>query len=100
MTSLKESVYFHEIKLFFIHEHFDELSIGQLNALVDIYQDILHHKDPKLNPMTNQFNTIKISMLIYRICYKIEEKNIYSLITKCSLLKNYLIKSLVEYFEK
>ena len=37
MTSLKESVYFHEIKLFFIHEHFDELSIGQLNSLVDIY---------------------------------------------------------------
>ena len=100
MTSLKESVYFHEIKLFFIHEHFDELSIEQLNMLIDIYQDILHHKDPKLNPMVNQFNTIKISMLIYRICFKIEEKRIYSLITKCSLLKQYLIDSLVNYFEK
>ena len=53
-----------------------------------------------MNPMVNQFNTIKISMLIYRICFKIEEKQIYSLITKCSLLKNYLINSLVSYFEK
>jgi hypothetical protein len=39
-------------------------------------------------------------MLIYRICYKIEEKKIYSLITKCSLLKSYLINGLVSYFEK
>lgn len=100
MSSLKESVYFHEIKLFFVHEHFDVLSISQLNNLIDIYQEILHHKDPKLNPMVNQFNTIKISMLVYRICFKIEEKKIYSLITKCSLLKQYLISSLVSYFEK
>lgn len=39
-------------------------------------------------------------MLIYRICYKIEEKQIYSLITKCSLLKSYLVNGLVSYFEK
>lgn len=31
MACLKESVKFHEIKLFFIHEHFDQLNIGQLN---------------------------------------------------------------------
>ena len=53
-----------------------------------------------MNPVVNQFNTIKISMLIYRICFKIEEKQIYSLITKCSLLKSYLINGLVSYFEK
>jgi len=39
-------------------------------------------------------------MLIYRICFKIEQKKIYSLITKCTLLKDYLIKSLTNYFEK
>lgn len=100
MNSIKDSVYFHEMKLFFLHEHFDVLTIAQLNQIVDIYQDILHSKDAKMNPVVNQFNTIKISMLIYRICYKIEEKQIYSLITKCSLLKAYLIKGLVGYFEK
>ena len=39
-------------------------------------------------------------MLIYRICWKIEQKQIYSLITKCSVLQNYLISSLMKYFEK
>lgn len=72
MKSIKESVYFHETKLFILHEHFDVLTISQLNQLVDIYQEILHAKDAKLNPIINTFNTIKISMLIYRICYKIE----------------------------
>jgi hypothetical protein len=100
MSAIRDSVYFHEMKLFFLHEHFDVMSIYQLNLLVDIYQEILHHKESKLNPMVNQFNTIKISMLIYRICFKIEEKNIYSLITKCSLLKNYLVNSLTSYFER
>lgn len=51
------------------------------------------------NPMISQFNTIKITLLIYRICWKIEEKQIYSLITKCSVLQAYLIKSLFKYFE-
>jgi len=49
--------------------------------------------------MISQFNTIKITLLIYRICWKIEEKQIYSLITKCSLLKAYLISSLSQYLE-
>mgnify|MGYP000930980281 CR=1 FL=1 len=83
MTTIKDSILFHEMKLFIIHEHFDILSIEQMNHLVDVYQDILHSKDPKLNPLISQYNTIKVSLLIYRICYKIEKKQIYSLITKC-----------------
>ena len=63
LNSIKESVYFHEMKLFILHEHFDVLTIFQLNQLVDIYQEILHMKESKLNPMVNQFNTIKNSML-------------------------------------
>jgi len=31
MNSIKESIKFHELKLFFLHEHFNELSISQLN---------------------------------------------------------------------
>jgi hypothetical protein len=41
-----------------------------------------------------------MALLIYRICWKIEQKKIYSLITKCSLLKAYLIKSLSRYLER
>jgi len=72
MNTIKESVKFHEYKLFFLHEHFDTLTIAQMNNLIDIYQDILNIKDPKLNPIINQFNTIKIALLIFRICWKIE----------------------------
>lgn len=100
MSTIKESTKFHEMKLFFLHEHFDVLSISQMNQLIDIYQEILNVKDPRYNPAINQFNVIKIALLIYRICFKIELKQIYSLITKCSLLQSYLIKSLSMYFEK
>ena len=100
MSTIKDSVKFHEMKLFFLHEHFNTLSIGQMNYLVDIYQDLLNIKDPKQNPIISQFNTIKIALLIYRICWKIEQKQIYSLITKCSLLQALLIRSLSNYFEK
>ena len=41
-----------------------------------------------------------MALLIYRICWKIEKRQIYSLITKCTLLQNYIIKSLCVYFEK
>jgi len=58
-----------------------------MSQLVDIYQAILSSKDPKHNPMLSQYNPIKITLLIYRICWKIEERQIYSLITKCSVLE-------------
>ena len=51
MGTIRDSVMFHEIKLFFIHEHFDVLNIQQMNMLVDTYQIILKRKDTKLNPM-------------------------------------------------
>ena len=51
MDTIKGTVLYHETKLFFIHEHFDILSIEQLNNLVDIYQTIVHSKDPKANPI-------------------------------------------------
>lgn len=74
LQSIRESIKFHELKLFFLHTHFEVLSVAQMNTLVDIYQDILHRKDPKSNPMISQFNTIKTTLLIYRICWKIEER--------------------------
>lgn len=74
MGTIKDSTLFHELKLFMIHEHFDILSIVQMNLLVDIYQDVLNSKEPKGNPLVSQYNPIKVSLLIYRICYKIEKK--------------------------
>ena len=100
INSLKDSTRYHEVKLFFIHQHFDILTISQMNNLVDIYQEILNRPNYKFNPMLSQFNTIKYSLLIYRISWKIAEKKIYSLITKCSLLNNYIHKSLEGYLER
>jgi hypothetical protein len=68
-----------------------------MNQLVDIYMEILHRTNYKLNPMLSQYNTIKYALLIYRISWKIAQKRIYSLITKCSLLNAYLQKSLEGY---
>ena len=62
--------------------------------------EILNRSNYKFNPMLSQFNTIKYSLLIYRISWKIAEKKIYSLITKCSLLNNYVHKSLEGYLER
>ena len=99
MASIKDSIRYHEMKLFFIHQHFNSLTVSQMNELVDIYQEILRRPDPKYHPVVSQFNTIKITLLIYRICWKIEERQIYSLITKCSALQSYLISSICKYFE-
>ena len=49
--SIRDSCSIHEMKLFFIHEHFDVLSIFQMNQLVDIYMEILHRPNYKMNPM-------------------------------------------------
>ena len=53
-----------------------------------------------MNPMLCQYNTIKYSLLIYRISWKIERKRIYSLITKCSSLEHYIQDSLSLYLER
>jgi hypothetical protein len=99
MGTIKESPKYHEIKLFLLHEHFDVLSVQQMTNIVDIYQNILTSKrDYKYNPMLHQQNTIKICLLIYRICWRIEQKQIYSLVTKCQVLQAYLMKSLNGFF--
>ena len=37
MLTIKESMKFHEVKLFLLHQHFDVLTIQQMNHIVDIY---------------------------------------------------------------
>lgn len=98
--TLRDSAKFHEVKMFFIHEHFDVYTIAQLNLLIDTYMSILHAKDLKDNPVLSQFNTIKYSLLIYRISWKVGRKRIYSLITKCSVLNKYIMDSLTGYLSR
>lgn len=45
--TIKDSLEMHELKMFFIHEHFDVFSIAQLNLLVDTFMAVLHHKEFK-----------------------------------------------------
>jgi len=68
-----------------------------MDNLLDIFLNGLAKQNFEENPMVWQFNTIKVSLLIYRVCWLIEEKQIYSLVTKCSILKNYLTNGLNRY---
>jgi len=100
LNSIRESTKSHEMKLFYLHEHFDVLSVFQMNQLLDIYDQVVHARNPRNNPLINSYNAIKIGLLIYRICWKIEEKQIFSLITKCSVLQAYINSSLNIYFDR
>lgn len=100
IDTMRNSTKFHEIKLFLLHQHFDQMSILQMNNIVDFYNNMAQPKDPKLNPLVSQYNTIKVSLLIYRLCWRIEQKQIYSLATKCQLLSKYIMTSIQKYFEK
>jgi len=67
---------------------------------VDVFNQQLRAHDYTKNPALSQYNTIKYSLLIYRITWKIEEKKIYSLITKCFVLNNFITESLSKYLKK
>ena len=41
ISSMKNSTEFHELKIFFINQHFDMLTIMQMNDLVDMFIDCL-----------------------------------------------------------
>jgi len=71
IDSIRDSVKFHEIKLFFILEHFDQFNIQQLNYLVDALRRVFFRADMKQNPMLNSYNTVKLSLLVYRVSWRI-----------------------------
>jgi len=50
-----------------------------------------------LNPIINSYNTVKVTLLIYKITFRIEQMNIYALITKCQLINKYVEDSLNNY---
>lgn len=100
LGTIRDSQNFHEIKLFLLHQHFDTLSIQQMNNVVDGYTQMQLQSDPKLNPLVCQYNTIKVALLVYRVCWRIEQREIFSMATKCQILQTYIVRSLKLYFEK
>ena len=64
LATIKDSTLYHEMKLFLVHEHFDSFTIEQMNLLVEVYQDILHSKEPKGNPLISQYNSIKVEFIV------------------------------------
>ena len=94
ILSMRDSVRLFEIKLYFILTNFDLMTIEQMNTLVDILVMVFNKHEYKMNPMLSQLNTIKVSLLVYRISWKIEQKKIYSLITKCEMVNKNIFKCL------
>ena len=97
--SIRESCTFLEIKLFFIHENFDELGVEAMNFLIDVLLQVVKRHNYHLNPIISSYNTIKVSLLIFKVTFRVEQLNIYSLITKCQLLNKYMEDSLTEYLQ-
>jgi len=97
ITCLKISPKFFEMKMFFLHERFSELKVAEMNYLIDTLLEILHLKNHSLNPVINGYNTVKMLILIYKVTWRIEKQNIYSLITKCQVLKKLIDQSLKKY---
>ena len=71
-----------------------------MNVIIDYYNSCKDLKEPKLNPFISQYNTIKMSLAVYRICWRVDQKKIFSLATKCQMLQKYIMKSIQKYFEK
>mmetsp|Transcript_31436 Transcript_31436/g.48061 ORF Transcript_31436/g.48061 Transcript_31436/m.48061 type:complete len:136 (+) Transcript_31436:1665-2072(+) len=71
-----------------------------MNDLVDIFNHSLTTQHYVKNPMLSTYNTIKMALLVFRITWKITEKKIYSLITKCFVLNKFIIESLNKYLTR
>lgn len=88
---------FHEIKLFFIHEHFEVMDVQQMNQLIEIFLSLFHRSEYRNNPVLSCYNTVKYALLVFRVSWRIERMKIYSLITKCQLINKYILQSLDDY---
>lgn len=71
-----------------------------MNQIIDYYNTCITIKEPRDNPFISQYNTIKVSLLVYRITFKVDQKKIYSIATKCQMLQKYIMQSIQKYFEK
>lgn len=71
-----------------------------MNVILDNFMEMFHRRDYSQNPMLSQYNTIKVTLLIYRLNWKIRNKKLYNLMTKSMILDKYLTTSLKKYLDK
>lgn len=89
--------WYFELKLFFLRQSFAFLSVSQLDELLAIF-DIIFQVPPRKHPLVNCYNPVKCSLLVYETCWKVQQKNIYSLQRRCDKIMRYLVESLEKYF--
>ena len=86
--------------MFFVKQSFVFLSVKDLDKLLMLFDEIFHVLNPRKHPLVNCYNPVKCSMLVYNICWMIQQKNIYSLQRQCDNIMKYLNESLSSYFDK
>ena len=99
-NSIKDSQWYFELKLFFLKKSFVYLNVAQMDELLTLFNECFHVTNPKMHPMVNCYNPVKCSLLVYELCWQIQQKNIFSLQRKCNGIMTYLIKSLDRYLMK
>ena len=97
-TSIRESQWYFELKLYFVRQSFIFLNVAQMDDLLSLMETIFNVNNPRNHPLVNCYNPVKCSMLVYEICWNIQQKNIYSLKRKCDSIMTYLKQSLDKYF--
>ena len=58
---------------------FSNFNVTLLDELLTILDKIFNPENIKIHPLTNCYNIIKCSILVYEICWRIKNKNVYSL---------------------
>ena len=71
-SSLKDSQWYVELKLFFVRQSFPYLNVAQIDELLSLFTTICNEPNPKKHPLVNCYNPVKCSLLIYEICWKVE----------------------------
>lgn len=83
INRLQYSVMYHEVKLLLILHFFNKLSVQSINLLLDILiSQLVNTQTTVKNPCLSQFNIVKYSVLIVQVCWRVEQRNIFSLVTK------------------
>ena len=79
---------------------FPIFNVAHFDELLTILDKIFINDNPKQHPLINCYNPIKCSILVYEICWKIKNQNVYSLQRKCDEITAYILKSLEQYLNE
>lgn len=79
---------------------FPIFNVAHFDELLTILDKIFNNDNPKQHPIINCYNPIKCSVLVFEICWKIKNQNVYSLQRKCDELTSYIMRSLDLYLNE